>query len=222
MPSNGKPQYLKQIFQSQSKGGLAEAVNAAVVQDKGRISSARTGTPQPAPHTNPIRPQPVNPNGTRSQNRLDPKHKTVHLTLHVDPIVKRELQRLAKQEGLTVSKIGAAYLKQALQNNVDMHYSQLLTPIIEAAIDKRMRSRDARLAWLLVRVAFDTGQTKSLVTNILGRQQGMTEDILKNILAMSQRTAKGNITRKTPQLDELMEAVEKWLNAEDEKQEPSN
>jgi hypothetical protein len=120
-----------------------------------------------------------------------------------------------------VSAAGAAFLKQALQNNVDMHYSALLTPIIEAAIDKRMRQRDSRLAWLLVRVAFDTGQTKSLVTNILGKQQGMTEDALKNILAMSQRTAKGNITRKTPQLAELMEALEKWLAAEQET-EPTN
>jgi hypothetical protein len=45
--------------------------------------------------------------------------------------------------------------------------------------------------------------------------------ISKTILAMSQRTAKGNITRKTPQLAELMEAVEKWL-AEDEEKKPSN
>jgi hypothetical protein len=77
-----------------------------------------------------------------------------------------------------------------------------------------MQSRDSRLAWLLVRVAFDTGQTRSLVTNILGRQQGMTEDTLKTILAMSQRTAKGNITRRTPQIAELMEAVEQWLAAD--------
>jgi hypothetical protein len=84
-----------------------------------------------------------------------------------------------------------------------------------------MRARDARLAWLLVRVAFDTGQTRAIVTNILGRQQGMTEEKLKNILAMSQQTAKGNITRKTPQITELMEAVEKWL-AEDEEKEPRN
>jgi hypothetical protein len=97
----------------------------------------------------------------------------------------------------------------------------LLEPIIKSAIQKAMRARDARLAWLLVRVAFDAEQTRSLVTNILGRQQGMTEDMLKNILAMSQRTAKGNITRKTPQLTELMEAVEKWL-AEDEEKKPSN
>ena len=47
----------------------------------------------------------------------------------------------------------------------------------------------------------------------------MTEDTLKNILAMSQRTAKGNITRRTPQITELMEAVEKWLA---EEKEPSN
>jgi hypothetical protein len=141
--------------------------------------------------------------------------------LWVDPIVKRELQRIAEQEGLTVSKTGSSLLKQALQNNVNMQYSELLTPIIETAIDKRMRSRDARLAWLLVRVAFDTGQTRSLVANILGRQQGMTEETLKTILAMSQRTAKGNITRKTPQIAELMEAVEKWL-AEDEEKEPRN
>jgi hypothetical protein len=50
----------------------------------------------------------------------------------------------------------------------------------------------------------------------------MTEDMLKNILAMSQRTAKVNITCKTPQLTELMEAVEKWLNAEDEEKEANN
>jgi hypothetical protein len=220
--NNGKPQSSKNIFQSQPKGAKAETLNASVVQDKGRISSARIGTAQPAPHQNPMRPHPLSSNATRSKNKPKPKRKTVHLTLWVDPIVKRELQRIAEQEGVTVSKTGAALLKQALQNNVNMQYSELLTPIIETAIDRRMRSRDARLAWLLVRVAFDTGQTRSLVANILGRQQGMTEEALKTILAMSQRTAKGNITRKTPQLAELMEAVEKWLNAEDEKKEPRN
>jgi hypothetical protein len=123
---------------------------------------------------------------------------------------------MAKQEGLSMSKAGAALLERALQQSIDMNYYALLTPIIETAIDRRMRSRDSRLAWLLVRVAFDAGQTRSIVANILGRQQGMTEESLKTILAMSQRTAKGNITRKTPQLTELMEAVEKWLAEEKE------
>jgi|SRR5918992_712754 hypothetical protein len=221
MASNGKPQFFGQIFSQQSNGAAANAGNASVRQDKGRMKSARIGTKQPAPHENPMRPHELNTRAARSKNKPTPKRKTVHLTLWVDPIVKRELQRIAEQEGLTVSKTGSAFLKQALQHNVDLHYSALLTPIIETAIDKRMNSRDSRLAWLLVRIAFDTGQTRSLVTNILGRQQGMTEDVLKNILAMSQRTAKGNLTRRTPQITELMEAVEKWL-AEDEEKKPSN
>jgi hypothetical protein len=219
MTSNGKHQSLKHVFQNQPNGAKAETLDASVRQDKGRISSARIATAQPAPRQNPMRPHGLNTGAARSKNKPNPKRKTVHLTLWVDPIVKRELQRIAEQEGLTVSKTGAALLKQALQNNVNMQYSDLLTPIIETAIDKRMRSRDSRLAWLLVRVAFDSGQTRAIVANILGRQQGMTEDMLKNILAMSQRTAKGNITRKTPQLEELMEALEKWLA---EEKEPSN
>jgi hypothetical protein len=222
MASNGKPQFLRQVFSQQSNGAVGSVRDASVRRDKGRISSARTGTPQPAPHDNPLRPQPLNPNGARSQNRPDPKHKTVHLTLHVDPIVKRELQRLAAQEGLTVSKTGAAFLTQALQHNVDMHYSALLEPIIEAAIRKHIIGGFNRLAWLLVRIAFDAEQTRAIVTNILGRQAGMTEDTLKTILAMSQRTAKGNITRRSPEMRELIDAVENWLLSKDEEQEPRN
>jgi hypothetical protein len=222
MASNGKPQFLRQVFSQQSNVAAGERFDASVGQDKVRTSSVHRGTRQPVTVTKRTRTDGSGTKIPRSQNSPIHKKQRVLVGVWVEPIVKRELQRIAQEEGLTVSKASAALLKQALQHNVDMHYSELLTPVIETAIDKRMRSRDARLAWLLVRVAFDTGQTRSLVTNILGRQQGMTEDLLKNILTMSQRTAKGNITRRTPQITELMEAVEKWLNAEDEEKEPSN
>jgi hypothetical protein len=215
MASNGNHQSAKKIFQHQPNGAKAAAVHASVWQDKGRISSARTGTPQPAPQTNPLRPQPVNLNGVRSQNRPDPKRQTVHLTLHVDPIVKRELQRLAEQEGLTVSKTGAAFLKQALQHNVDMHYNALLTPIIESAIRKELKGMSNRFAWLLARNVFASEHTRNLVTNLLGiicRQQGMTEENLKTIIATTKQTAKGNLTRKNPELEELIQAVKEWLD----------
>jgi hypothetical protein len=222
MASNRKPQSVKQIFSQQSNGAVVEAFNASVRQDKGRISSARIGTPQPAPQTTPIRPQPLNTDTARSKKKPDPKRKTVHLTLHVDPIVKQELQQVAEQEGLTVSKTGSAFLEQALQNNVDMHYSALLEPIIKTAIRKHITAGFNRLAWLLVRIAFDAEQTRAIATNILGRQQGMTEETLKNILAMSQRTAKGNITRTSPEMRELIDAVENWLFSKDEEQEQGN
>jgi hypothetical protein len=211
MTSNGKPQLVRDIFTLQSNGAAAEAVNASVGQDKVRASPVRIGTNQPVPLTKITRTQKVARKKPRSQNRPTPKRQRVLIGVWVQPIVKEELQRIAKREGVSVSKTSAAFLEQALQQNIDLKYSALLTPIIEAAIDKRMRSRDSRLAWLLVRVAFDTGQTRAIVANILGRQQNMTEEKVKNILAMSQRTAKGNITRRTPQIAELMEAVEQWL-----------
>jgi hypothetical protein len=220
--NNGKRQSAKNVFNTQSNSHFQTQTHGDVRQDKGRISSARIGTQQPAPHPKPPRPQTLNRNTPRSQNRPIPKRKTVHLTLWVDPIVNAELQRLAEQEGLTVSKTGSAFLEQALQNNVDMHYSALLEPIIKTAIRKHLFGGFNRLAWLLVRIAFDAEQTRAIVTNILGRQQGMTEDTLKTILAMSQRTAKGNITRRSPEMRELIDAVENWLLSKDEEQEPSN
>jgi hypothetical protein len=119
-------------------------------------------------------------------------------------------------------KTSAAFLEQALQNNVDMHYSALLEPIIKTAIRKHMGGGFNRLAWLLVRIAFATEQTRAIDANILGRQSGMTEEKLKNILAMSQRIAKGNITRTSPEMKELIEAVEKFLVADTEEDQASN
>jgi hypothetical protein len=133
------------------------------------------------------------------------------LTLWVNPIVKEELQRIAQREGLTVSKVGGSFLAKAVQTNIDLQYSAVLQPVIQQAIRKEMRALSTRLAWLLVRVAFDAGQTRAIVTNILGKQQGVSQDLLQDILAKSQRTAKANITRKTPQLATVIDTIEHWL-----------
>jgi hypothetical protein len=220
MASNGKPQSERYVFSQQSNGAAGEAGDASVRQDKGRISSARTGTAQPAPQQKPMRPHALNTGAARSKNKPIPKRKAVHLTIWVDPIVKGELQRIAKAEGLTVSKTGAAFLEQALQNNVDMHYSALLEPIIKTAIHDAMQGISNRLAFLLARNAFTSEQTRSLATNILGRQSGMTEETLKTILAMTKRAAQGNLTRRNPELEELIAAIKQWLDHEE--QEPPN
>jgi hypothetical protein len=121
---------------------------------------------------------------------------------------------------LSVSATGAAFLEEAVRQNLHVQHAVLLQPIIEQAIRQQMQGISTRLAWLLVRVAFDAGQTRNLVTNILGRQAGVTPDLLKTILEQSGKAAKGNITRKTPQLTELMEAVEQWLRTDEKEQNP--
>ena len=77
-----------------------------------------------------------------------------------------------------------------------------------------MRSYSNRLAVLLVRSLFESSQTRSLVTNILGRQVGVTQPVLETILNGSSNTAKGNITRVTPQLKKIIAEVESWMQEE--------
>jgi hypothetical protein len=74
-----------------------------------------------------------------------------------------------------------------------------------------------RLALLLVRVAFASEQTRSLVTNILKRQPGLSSEALDDILDRSAEAAKSKITKKTPQLEELIAEVRDWLQATDNK-----
>ena len=133
------------------------------------------------------------------------------MQLWVNPIVKAEVQRQAELTGLSVSATGAALLEEILRQKLHVQQAATLETVLEKIIAKANLSLATRLSWLLVRIAFDTGQTRVLATNTLGMQEGMTEENLKEILATADKRTKANLTRKTPQLIDLMEAVEKWL-----------
>jgi hypothetical protein len=176
----------------------AKIFEHGVRQDKGDAQRARLGTSQPASRTKITREEALQGPRVRSQNQPKTTRKSVKVTLWIKPIVKEELERIAAREGLSLSAAGAAFLEEALRQKLHIQHTVLLQPIIEQAIARQMRGISTRLAWLLVRVAFDAGQTRSLVTNVLGRQPGVSPEILKTILDNSGKTAKGNITRRTP------------------------
>jgi hypothetical protein len=220
MMSNGKHQSVKHIFSQQSNGAVFEAVDAAVRQDKTALTRGSPASPQPEPPQKAAQSQPLNNKTDRSQKHGSTKRKTVHLVLWVKPIIKAEIQRIAQQEGLSLSKTAGTMLARALDGHMDRHYHALLAPVIESAINKEIRSYSNRIATLIARTLFASEQTRSLTTNILGRQPGVNEDLLKHILAMSQKAAKGNLTRKTP--PELIDAIEQWLLTKDEEKDKAN
>lgn len=193
----------------------AERPLRGVRQDKARLESAREASRQPALMSKVIRAPLTNNTVVRSQNKSSANKKLVQVTLWVDPSVKEHLERRAREEGLTLSPAGAAFLRKAVQQDVDLQYSALLRPIIEDAIAKQMAGIATRLTWLLVRIAFDAGQTRSLVTNILGNQLDKNQPLFKTILHGSERSAKANIMRRTPHITELISSVEQWIKTED-------
>jgi hypothetical protein len=139
------------------------------------------------------------------------------MTFWVEPIVKVEILRRAETEGISPSLVGAEGLKKWLQQDADIHYGALLRPIIEDAIKTNLQTMSTRLALLLVRVAFASEQTRSLVTNILSRQPNLSAEALTDILDRSAEAAKGKITKKTPQLEKVIAEVKDWLLASDTK-----
>jgi hypothetical protein len=143
--------------------------------------------------------------------RSHAKRKTVQLTLWVKPAVKQEFQRIAKAEGLTVSRTSATALEEWLARRSHIQHAGIFQPMIERAIAKEMRAYSSRIAILLVRSMFESGQTRTLVANILGMQPGITKKTLDHTLDCSRDIAKRNITRVTPQLDSLVTEIEQWL-----------
>jgi hypothetical protein len=214
MANTVQPHFSQNVFLNQSHTTIKQQQNLGVRQDKRANFSARIASSRPASLKKVMRAQQLKKDTPRSQNKPIPKRKTVQLTLWVKPIVIAELKRIAASEGLSVSATGAAILEKAMQTNLDMQYGALLQPIIREAIANQMRSMSTRLAFLLVRVAFASEQTRSLVTNVLGRQQGVTPAVLNDILDSSSKAAKGKITYRTPQFEDLIAEVEHWFQEE--------
>jgi hypothetical protein len=215
MKSIFNPQIPQNIFLQQNHSVSSLRSQSDVRQDKSAFLAHRTASVQPASDEKVMLSQQVNSNPPHSPEQPSRQQKAVVITLWVKPELKTELKRVAEQDGLSISAAGGAFLHKALQQNVDMQYGALLGPIIEKAIDRRMRARDNRLVALLVRIAFETGQIRGIVTNHLGIQPGMTEDIIQTVLTKSEDEAKSNITRLTPQIAEMINELKNWKSDEE-------
>jgi hypothetical protein len=217
MVSNGKAQSAKKVFQNQPQKSLSVSETLKVLQDKARGKSARVGTRQPAPHEQPPRAQPLNPNFPRSKPSNVQKTTTVHLDLWVQPVIKTELKHIAEQEGLSMSATGAALLEAAIRQKLHIQQGVLVQPLVKQAIRDQMQGLSNRLAWLMARNVFTSEHTRSLVTNILGRQPDMTEETLKTIVRLTREAAHSSLTRRNPELEKLIAALKQWLEGEEKR-----
>lgn len=195
---------------------VPEAATTArsVWQDNPAPHTAPSPTPQPAPPQQETRTAPKKRQTHQTHQSKNRLKKDVQLNLWVRPVVKAELERVAKREGVSMSAAGEALLEHALQQNLQTQYASLLETIIDKSIGKHMRSYSNRLAVLLVRSLFTAEQTRSFVYNQLVRHPGITDEILTAIKTGAHNRAKANITRVTPQMKTLIDEVAQWLEKE--------
>lgn len=139
------------------------------------------------------------------------KRQTVHYTTHIKPSVKTELQRIARAEGLTTSRVGAVAIEDWLARRSHIQHRGIFQPMIERAIAKEMRAYSSRLAMLLVRSLFTSEQTRAIAYNILRKQPGLTDEKVDDIMDGSKNTAKRNIGQVSPELAPIIPVIEQWL-----------
>ena len=206
------------IFQYQQNHQKTKERYGDVRQDKRRIRTPRSGSRQPAAVRHPLRAEPLNTKNTSSQPVTVHKRNKQKLTLWVDPIDIEKLRLKAKKIDVSMSSIGAEALHKALHHEADIDYTITLKPLIEATIDKRMAARDNRLALLLVRNYLVGEQNRGLTTYLVGRVPDMTPDILNDILDNTFKEAKKKLIRRSPELEELIKEVKRWVIEEEQKE----
>jgi hypothetical protein len=120
MVNNSHPHSHQNVFSNQANPTKNKDAHGDVGQDKRAFTRARIASRQSARSHIPMRAQPTDNKTPRSQNTPVAKRRTVQLTLWTNPIVKAEIQRIAKREGVSDSAVGAAFLEKALQQNADL------------------------------------------------------------------------------------------------------
>ena len=145
--------------------------------------------------------------------RAPAKRQTEKITIWAKPAAKRELERVAKDEGLSLSRTGAAALEQWLAARLDIQYAGILEPIIQEAIAKEMRAYSSRLAALMVRSLFATEQVRAITYNFLRKPPmlALTDGEADKIIDEAKSAAKHNIGRIDPALVPIMPLMEQWL-----------
>jgi hypothetical protein len=215
MPYQKYPQSVRNGLRSPSDDTLSAQPLRGVRQDKRGFTSARKSIKQPARIPTPAARIALNNGLSRVQNAFSATAPKVQLPLHVKPIVKAEVKRLAEINGISPSAQGAALLEEILRQKLHIQQAATLETALEKIINRAISKRDARLAHLLVRIAFASEQGRGLTSTVLGRMPGMTDDMLNTILDRSAKAAKKKITHSSPQLEEILKDLEAMLSEQE-------
>jgi hypothetical protein len=215
MPYQKYPQSARNVFLPRSDDTVSAQPLRGVWQDKRAKLPARKGIKQPARSATPSARDKVNNNLARTQNRLSAAAPLVQLPLWVKPIVKAEVQRIAEMNDISPSAQGADLLEEILRQKLHIQQAATLETALEKIINRAISRRDARLAHLLVRIAFASEQGRGLDSTILSRMPGMTPPLHDKILDDTAKAAKKKITHSSPQLEDILKDLEAMLSEQE-------
>jgi hypothetical protein len=208
----------KEEGREEERSELKERSLYEVRQDNVAPTRYRAASDQPYRRGGETRARRLTANSDRSpktpKRSHSTKRQTVPATAWVTPALRDEIDRIAAHNGAHRSETMERLLEWAVHQSIHEQHEVMVKPIVERAIAEQSRRDRMQFAQLLIRIAYDANQTRSLVTNVLGRQEGVTPDVLNKIRDWSSHKARQSILAKSPQIEELLTALHAWLDTE--------
>src|SRR5689334_2498892 len=174
------PQNLRNNQQRQEQSEFKRRSIDDVRQDNSAPSRVRAASRQPYSSGQGMLSHSLDINSDRSRNPSIWR-RTLPATTWLEKPIRDEVDRIAQMEGLTRSRTLRNLITWAVYQKLHLQTAALIPAVIEQSFDRVVGRRLARADSLQVRSAIDISQTRSMVTNILGRQPGVTEDTMNLI-----------------------------------------
>ncbi len=196
MMSKTLAQTRRDVFQHQSHPSNLKRPPGGVMQDKGAEKSGRAPSKQPAPLLKQSRARSMDTELFRVNKLDNTKVKLRHTTIHLHPIDKEELQHIAREEQLSVSKVGATAVHEWLRWKLHKQQEALMYPTLTQWLKSELRKFGDRIVFFLMRIAIASEQARILVTEVLKRLLVLNHHVTKLILLLTEDTPRENAAKK--------------------------
>jgi hypothetical protein len=195
--------------QSGVKGGHAPALRG-VVPEKGLLTQALNGTKQPGLSAYQESPLTSGSNADRAPSRALPPVKLVHSTMWLDPRVRAELEREAKDRGIPFSQMGAIACRDWVRYEIHRQQTTLFEAKQRHIIREEIQRLKDSLIPFTIKTARASEETRIVMANVYKRllkADGVTLKRFYEILDQIDTMADHNIKQRSPKFSRL---VKEW------------
>ena len=187
-------------------------------QDKGAPDGAPLASREPAPGTERARRSVSDTVSARSPESDDALRRSARLTLRVRPGVKTALERIAKDDKISLSEASATGLEVYARAKIHEQEETLFEPRMQAMLRREVRASDNRHVPFEIKNAIAAEQTRILTTDLYKRQllkEGVPLKEINAKLDAAYTMARSNVLNtRTPKFKNLVAAY--WQRTEDQ------
>jgi len=182
-----------------------------VRQDKEHLGNAPHKASQPAPFGKGSGARALNTKTAQFQKTKSGRVKLVHSTFHLEPGVRVEMERIAREKGLSLSQVGNVACRFYANATIERQHAESFRDVLRQIIREELQAFGHRIVYFLMRIAFSAEQAKLLITNVLKfvlKLLGIDQKTYVTLVDESAKLAKRNILANTPQFKALLEEWE--------------